>query len=96
MIGVPDELGFEREPSSGPRDAMIRLRHCPFLALVPSDGDAGDSVVCALHLGLMQGALDAMGSPVTVDHLDPFAEPDLCVAHLAKAHPASAEPTRAP
>jgi predicted ArsR family transcriptional regulator len=38
-----------------------------------------------VHLGLMQGALTAMRAPVTVDRLDPFVEPDLCVAHLASA-----------
>ena len=38
-----------------------------------------------MHLGLMQGALTAMRAPITVDRLDPFVEPDLCVAHLASA-----------
>jgi hypothetical protein len=40
-------------------------------------------VVCQLHLGLMQGALDQMRAPVTVAGLQPFAEASLCVAHLA-------------
>ena len=42
-------------------------------------------LICSVHLGLMQGALTAMRAPVTVDRLDPFVEPDLCVAHLAPA-----------
>jgi hypothetical protein len=29
--------------------------------------------------------LSAMRAPVTVDRLEPFVEPDLCVAHLAPA-----------
>ena len=33
----------------------------------------------------MQGALAQLGGPVTVDRLEPFAEPDLCVAHLSPA-----------
>ena len=39
-------------------------------------------VVCELHFGLMQGVLDQMRAPVTVDRLEPFAEPALCVAYL--------------
>lgn len=78
-IGVLADLGFEPEPHSGARTKQIRLRHCPFLDLVDDHAD----VICSLHLGLMQGALAALKGPVTVDRLDPFVEPDLCVAHLA-------------
>jgi len=42
-------------------------------------------VVCPIHLGLMRGAMEAWESPVTVDRLEAFAEPGLCVAHLAPA-----------
>jgi hypothetical protein len=59
----------------------IPLRHCPFQNLAEQHGE----VICSVHLGLMQGALTAMRAPVTVDRLDPFVEPDLCVAHLAPA-----------
>ena len=31
----------------------------------------------------MQGAMDTLGAPLTVDRLDPFVEPDLCVAQLS-------------
>jgi hypothetical protein len=30
----------------------------------------------------MQGAMTTLGTPLTVERLDPFVEPDLCVAHL--------------
>jgi hypothetical protein len=33
----------------------------------------------------MQGAMAELGAPVTVDQLEPFAEPDGCVAHLSPA-----------
>jgi predicted ArsR family transcriptional regulator len=79
VVGVLDEIGFEPEPHKGGRSKEIRLRHCPFLDLV---GDHG-AVICSLHLGLMQGAMAQLNGPVTVDRLDPFVEPDLCVAHLA-------------
>ena len=81
LVELLAELGFEPEPADGPRAREIRLRHCPFQNLAENHGD----VICSLHLGLMQGALDAMRAPVTVDRLDPFVEPDLCVAHLAPA-----------
>jgi predicted ArsR family transcriptional regulator len=42
-------------------------------------------VVCPIHLGLMQGALEAWNAPVTVDRLEAFVEPDLCLAHIAPA-----------
>ena len=87
MTRVLGELGFAPEPPTGPRDTTIRLRHCPFLGLVTgTDTSTGYSeVICSLHLGLMQGALASLHAPVTVDRLDPFVEPDLCVAHLAPA-----------
>jgi len=87
MTRALNDLGFAPEPPTGPRDTTIRLRHCPFLGLVTgSDTGTGYSeVICSLHLGLMQGALASLHGPVTVDRLDPFVEPDLCVAHLAPA-----------
>ena len=81
LVQVMAELGFQPDPAVGPRTREIRLRHCPFQNLAEEHGE----VVCALHLGLMQGALSAMRAPVAVDHLDPFVEPDLCVAHLVPA-----------
>ena len=41
--------------------------------------------MCSVHLGLMQGAMQTWESPLTVDRLEPFVPPDLCVAHLARA-----------
>lgn len=58
---------------------FIRLRHCPFLELA----DHHRNLVCAMHLGLMQGALAELRAPVTVTRLEPFAEPAACLAHLA-------------
>jgi predicted ArsR family transcriptional regulator len=96
MSVVLTDLGFAPVEPSSPRAATIGLRHCPFLELViggdarpGADGETGPgaygTVICSLHLGLMQGALAALGGPLTVDRLEPFAEPDLCVAHLAPA-----------
>ena len=75
------ELGFQPDPTDGRRAREIRLRHCPFQNLAKQYGE----VTCSVHLGLMQGALTAMRAPVAVDCLEPFVDPDLCVAHLAPA-----------
>ena len=73
------ELGFSPEPVDGRRAREIPLRHCPFQTLAEQHRE----VICSVHLGVMQGALAAIRAPVAVDRLDPFVEPDLCVAHLA-------------
>jgi predicted ArsR family transcriptional regulator len=80
LVGLMDAVGFAPERRVA-GDGQIGLHHCPFLDLVP----AHTGVVCPVHLGLMQGALAAMGATVTVDKLEPFVEPDLCLAHLGPA-----------
>ena len=76
LMRMLDELDFAPErPTDRQR---IGLRHCPFLELAVDRPE----VACPLHLGLMQGAMEAWGSSVTVDRLDAFVEPDLCVARL--------------
>ncbi|MCV7192076.1 helix-turn-helix transcriptional regulator [Mycolicibacterium brumae] len=75
LVALMDEFGFS--PSA--RERRIELRHCPFLELTSEHRD----VVCPLHHGLMQGALDAWGAPVTVETLTPFVRPDLCLAKLS-------------
>ncbi|MEU8972387.1 helix-turn-helix domain-containing protein [Streptomyces monashensis] len=99
LVALLDELGFapqvedegEREGDGGEEAAerggttadgparRIRLRHCPFLELAEEYG----RLVCPLHLGLMQGALTRLDAPLTAVALEPFAEADSCVAHLA-------------
>lgn len=79
LVDLLDELSFAPEAPGGTTVDRIELRHCPFLELATS----GPQIVCAVHLGLMQGALE--GTPLTVDRLEPFAEPDVCLAHLASA-----------
>ena len=78
LVGVLDELGFAPERRTSDGRQLVGLRHCPFLELAETRG----GVVCPIHLGLMQGALETMAAPVTVDRLDAFVEPDLCLAHL--------------
>lgn len=79
LVDLLDELGFAPERRESDGKQQVGLRHCPFLELAETRG----AVVCPIHLGLMQGALETWAAPVAVDRLDAFVEPDLCVAHLS-------------
>jgi len=81
LVSLLDELGFAPDLRVTGEGIRVGLRHCPFLELAESRSE----VVCPVHLGLMRGAMDAWDAPVTVDRLEAFAQPDLCVAHLAPA-----------
>jgi predicted ArsR family transcriptional regulator len=86
LVALLDGLGFAPELKRKARKAggtRIELRHCPFLDLTGPGSAVRSEVVCSIHLGLMQGALQQWQAPVSVDRLDPFVEPNLCVAHLA-------------
>lgn len=75
LTALLDEIGFQPEPA-GPR--QIALSHCPFLDLAETEPD----IVCTIHRGLMEGALEGWRSPLRVRALEPWAEPDRCIAHL--------------
>jgi predicted ArsR family transcriptional regulator len=79
LVGVLDELGFAPERRESDHEKQIGLRHCPFLELA----ETRTNVICPMHLGLMQGALEKWEAPVAVNRLDAFVEPDLCLAHLS-------------
>ena len=80
------DLGFAPQKRSGARGiGEIGLHNCPFLELAQTRRD----VVCPVHMGVMKGALSAWDAPIIVSELTPFAEPDLCVVHLAPAVKAS-------
>ena len=78
LIRLLDDLGFAPQRLEGDGGVQVGLRHCPFLELA----DEARSVVCPIHLGLMQGAMAMWRAPVAVDRLEPFVEPGLCIAHL--------------
>lgn len=85
LAATLQELGFAPEAVADGADGadgagyQLRLRQCPFREVA----EVHQEVVCQLHLGLMQGALDQMRAPVAVDRLQPFAEASVCVAYLA-------------
>ncbi len=78
LVEMLDELGFAPERRAANGGHQVGLRHCPFLELA----ETRTAVVCPIHLGLMQGAMETWGAAVTVDRLEAFVEPDLCLAHL--------------
>lgn len=79
LVALLDTFGFapglDDSEAAAPR---ILLRRCPFLQVAREHQD----VVCAIHRGIMRGALDELGVDVVVRDLIPFVEPDLCVSHL--------------
>lgn len=80
LIGMLNELDFAPEQNDESRRSQIGLRNCPFLELAVDHSE----VTCSVHLGLMRGAMEWWGAPVTVDRLDPFVEADLCMVHLSE------------
>lgn len=79
LVALLDDAGFAPEPP-GTESEPIRLRRCPFGLLARQRQD----VVCGVHLGLMRGALRELDAPLDAVRLEPFVEPDLCLAHLAE------------
>ncbi len=73
-----ERVGFKPEAGPSGEGVEVRLRHCPFREVAQKHTD----VVCAIHLGLMQGALDELGAPIAATSLEPFVTPQMCVAHL--------------
>ncbi|HTX95425.1 MAG TPA: helix-turn-helix domain-containing protein [Mycobacterium sp.] len=80
LVDMLDQLGFAPERRVANGEQQVGLRHCPFLELAENR----TAVVCPVHLGLMQGAMETWGAPVSVDRLEAFVEPDLCLAHLTR------------
>jgi predicted ArsR family transcriptional regulator len=80
VVRLLADEGFRPELAGG----ELRMRRCPFHDLALTHGQ----VVCRLHLGLLRGALAASGAALEVNALEPFVQPDLCVAHLAPSRDA--------
>jgi predicted ArsR family transcriptional regulator len=78
LTAIMADLGFAPQATAEGGEYQLRLHECPFREIAQRQQD----VVCALHQGLMQGALAKMRAPLTASRLDPFAGPSLCIAHL--------------
>ena len=87
VVTLLDGLGFA--PSVDARVRVVKLRHCPLLEAAHRN----PQVVCAVHLGLVRGALDELGAdPERTEGtaLQPFSEPGACrldlLPRLTAAH----------
>jgi predicted ArsR family transcriptional regulator len=76
LVQLMDRLGFA--PARPEPEGPVELHRCPFRAVA----EEHSRVVCGVHLGLMQGALESLGAPLEASRLEPFVAPDLCLAHL--------------
>ena len=95
-MGFAPELAADSEPVASlsadseqvvGRERIIRLRACPVRDFARAHPEVG----CGIHLGLLQGLLDHAaadgGKPDAQNQglstrLDPFVEPELCIARL--------------
>nr|WP_240942698.1 helix-turn-helix domain-containing protein [Planosporangium thailandense] len=86
LVRVLDGLGFT--PAVAQRDdsdsAVLHLHTCPFLELAETNPD----VVCGVHLGVIGGALGALGASTSDTDLEPFAAPGACVVRVRAGTPA--------
>jgi predicted ArsR family transcriptional regulator len=78
VVSLLDEVGFE--PQADARSSVVRLTRCPLLEAAHKYPD----VVCGVHLGLAQGALEEYGADPEGTELLPFAEPGACRLHLMR------------
>lgn len=78
VVALFDDMGFA--PRSDARAASVRLERCPLLEAAHQYPD----VVCGVHLGLAQAALEEYGADPSGAELLPFAEPGACRLHLAR------------
>lgn len=78
VVSLLDEIGFA--PQADARSSVVRLTRCPLLEAARKYPD----VVCGVHLGLAQGALEEYGADPDGTKLLPFAEPGACRLHLMR------------
>ena len=79
VVRMLGDIGFAPEVSAD--RTAIHLHRCPFRELAERHPD----VVCGAHLGMLQGALDELGAPVSATRLLPFVQPDLCIVTLTRS-----------
>lgn len=76
VVGLLAERGFG--PVAEGRE--ITMCSCPFRELAVRY----ERIVCSLHKGLIDGALERLEAPLEVAELRPWVTPDRCVARLAE------------
>lgn len=79
LVDLFADIGFAPHLVADGERPRVELHHCPFLELA----ETHRTVVCAVHLGLMRGALHELGTALHADALVPFDDPETCVAQLS-------------
>jgi predicted ArsR family transcriptional regulator len=78
VVRLLETFGFRPRLEHTKEGERIAMRPCPFGEMAARNA----SIICPVHLGLMRGSLEALQAPVDVTSLEPFAKPDLCIAHF--------------
>lgn len=89
LSALLDDMGFE---SDTPTNTQIMVKSCPFLDDVDvkelsesvSKGETDLPHVCAVHLGVMEGALEEWDGDLGVESLVPFHRVDRCRIGLSR------------
>ena len=81
IAGLLRRRGFAPERTG---DGLV-MHRCPFRDLA----ERYPRVVCSLHAGLIDGALEELDAPVALERLEPWVSPTTCAARL---RPRSAAP----
>jgi predicted ArsR family transcriptional regulator len=76
VVELLDQQGFAPQIEDG----EIHMRRCPFAELASTH----PQIVCTLHRGLIDGALEELGTELETEELEIFPRPDLCIARLAR------------
>jgi predicted ArsR family transcriptional regulator len=72
------ELGFQPTVATNGGDTQMTLHACPFWSLAEDH----PGIVCAVHLGLLQGLVEQSGRTQIEARLTPFVRPRQCQAEL--------------
>jgi predicted ArsR family transcriptional regulator len=89
VVRLLERFGFRPRLEHTKGGERIAMRPCPFGEMATRNA----SIICPVHLGLMRGALEALRAPIEATLLEPFAKPDLCIAHFrASTHGSAADP----
>lgn len=78
VTALLDEIGFAPQTVRDRDGWRILLHRCPFHTMAAQHPE----IVCRLHLGLLQGAVDRLGHDGGQVHLQPFLAPGLCEAFV--------------
>lgn len=88
LTSLLGDMGFESDP---PSNSQILVKSCPFLddaqlQRLKEDGEPGAALppVCAVHLGVIKGALEQWDADLGVNELTPFSRVDRCRIGLTR------------